>query len=61
LRERMLNRDTHRHPVHYDRDAADEVLERAAAGEWPPLPLGGALVELDTTVWPDLDEVLRAI
>jgi len=61
LRERMVSRDTHRHPVHYDRDAADEVLERAAAGEWPPLPLGGALVEVDTTVWPDLDEVLRAI
>src|SRR5260221_12181826 len=30
LRARMLERDP-RHPVHYDRDAADEVAPRAAA------------------------------
>jgi predicted kinase len=61
LRQRMLERDTHRHPVHYDREAADEIAERAAAGEWSALALGGRLVEIDTTVWPDLDEVLAAI
>ena len=61
LRDRMLTRDTHRHPVHYDREAADEVAERAANGEWPPLPIGGRLIEIDTTVWPDLDEVLAAV
>jgi predicted kinase len=58
LRTRMLERDTHRHPVHYDSEAADEVSARAAGGEWRPLPLGGRLIEIDTTVWPDLDEVL---
>jgi broad-specificity NMP kinase len=61
LRDRLLQRDTHRHPVHYDRDAADEIAERAAAGEWPALPIGGRLIEIDTTTWPNLDEVLSTI
>ncbi|MDX6487083.1 MAG: hypothetical protein QOF43_2236 [Gaiellaceae bacterium] len=61
LRRRMLTRDTHRHPVHYDRQAAGEVSARAAGGEWPPLPIGGRLIEIDTTTWPDLDEVLATI
>jgi predicted kinase len=49
LRARLLERDAHRHPVHYDREAADEIAERAARGEWEPLPLGGTLVELEAT------------
>jgi hypothetical protein len=49
LRERLRSRGPGRHPVHYDGDAVDEVAERARAGEWPPLPLDGALIELDTT------------
>jgi predicted kinase len=61
LRQRLLSRDSHRHPVHYDREAADEIAERAAAGEWLPLSLGGRLIEIDTTRWPDLDEVLSAV
>jgi predicted kinase len=61
LRERMLARDSQRHPVHYDREAADEIAERAAAGEWDALPLGGTVIAIDTTNWPDLDEVLAAI
>ena len=61
LRERLLARDSHRHRVHYDREAADEIAQRAAAGEWMPLSLGGRLIEIDTTIWPDLDEVLRAV
>jgi predicted kinase len=61
LRERMLTRDTHRHPVHYDREAAEAGGARAADGEWPILPLGGRLIEIDTTTWPDLDEVLAAV
>lgn len=61
LHERMLLRDTHGHPVHYDREAADEVAARAAAGEWPRLPLGGTLIEIDSTQWPDLDEVLATV
>jgi predicted kinase len=61
LRERMLTRDTHRHPVHYDREAADEIVQRAVAGEWPVLPVDGRLIEIDTTTWPDLDEVLATI
>jgi predicted kinase len=60
LRTRMRERET-RHPVHYDREAADEVSARAAAGEWPALPLGGRLIEIDTTVWPDLHEVWATI
>ena len=61
LRERLLTRDSHRHRVHYDREAADEIAQRAAAGEWPPLAIGGRLIEIDTTIWPDLDEVLRRL
>ncbi len=61
LRERLLARDSHRHRVHYDREAADEIAERASAGEWPPLAIGGRLIEIDTTSWPDLDEVLRRV
>ena len=47
LRERLRARD--RHGVHYDTAAAAEIAERAAAGEWDPLPLGGELVRIDTT------------
>ena len=49
LRERLHERDTHRHPVHYDREAADEIAERVAAGEWDALPLDGELIRIDTT------------
>jgi predicted kinase len=61
LRERMLARDVHRHPVHYDREAAEEITERTASGEWEPLPLEGRLIRIDTTTWPDLEEVLAAV
>jgi predicted kinase len=61
LRSRLLERDTHRHPVHYDREAADEIAAAAGNGEWGPLPLDGALVEIDTTTWPDLGQVLATI
>jgi hypothetical protein len=59
LRARLLARDTHRHRVHYDREAADEIADRAAAGEWRPLPLGGTLVEVDTSeTWPDAESIV---
>jgi predicted kinase len=48
LRARLLERDTHRHPVHYDREAAGEIAERAARGEWEPLALEGELIAVDT-------------
>lgn len=60
LHTRLLERDV-RHPVHYDREAADEVAARAAGGEWAPLPLPGRLIEIDTTIWPDLEEALAAV
>ena len=44
-----------RHPVHYDGEAADEIVARAAAGEWEPLPLPGVLLRLDTTNGFDFD------
>jgi predicted kinase len=61
LRGRLLARDAHRHPVHYDREAADEIATRTAAGEWDALPLEGRLVKIDTTVWPDLEQVLATL
>jgi hypothetical protein len=48
LRARLLARDAHRHPVHYDREAADEIADRAGRGEWVPLPLEGELIAVDT-------------
>jgi ribose 1,5-bisphosphokinase PhnN len=48
LRDRLLERGE-RHPVHYDREAADEIAQRAEAGEWDPLQLDGSLVRVDTT------------
>jgi hypothetical protein len=57
----MLARDTHRHPVHYDREAAGEVAARAAAGEWAPLPLDGALVHVDTSDDPPLERLVAAV
>jgi predicted kinase len=60
LRARLRDRDA-RHPVHYDREAADEVAARAAGGEWLPLPIRGRLIEIDTTTWPDLDAVLAQV
>jgi len=55
LRTRLLHRDPHRHPVHYDRDAADEIAELATEGRWDPLPLDGELVRVDGTQPLDLD------
>ena len=61
LRARLATRDTHEHPVHWDREAADEIETRAASGEWDPLQLRGALVQLETTVWPDLEPLLAEL
>ena len=61
LRERLLARDPSRHPVHYDREAADEIAERVAAGDWGPLPLGGTLLEIDTSDRPDLAAQLAGV
>jgi hypothetical protein len=52
----------HRHPVHYDTDAADEIAERARAGEWRPLELAGNLISIDTTAHDaDLDDLAARI
>ncbi len=61
LLARMLERDTHRHPVHWDREAAAELIDRTRAGEWEALALPGKVISIDTTVWPDLDEALAAL
>jgi ribose 1,5-bisphosphokinase PhnN len=57
LAERLRSRD--RHGVHYDTEAAGEIAERAAAGEWDALPLDGELVALDTTErFPDAHSIV---
>ena len=60
LRERMLARPA-RHPVHYDAAVADEVAERASAGEWAPLALDGELVRVETSTPQDAAAVAEAI
>jgi predicted kinase len=61
LRERLVTRDAERHPVHYDAEAADEIVARTLAGEWEPLPLGDRLIRVDGTQGLDVDAVTRAI
>jgi hypothetical protein len=61
LRARLLDRSEARHPVHYDREASAEVLERAAAGEWDPLAIGGELIVVDTTEWPDIEPIVSIV
>ena len=60
LRGRLAARDN-RHPVHYDAAVADEVAARAAAGEWRPLEIGGDLLPVDTTTFPDVGAVADAV
>jgi hypothetical protein len=60
LRSRLLDRGE-RHPVHYDQEAADEIVERASASEWQPLPLDGPLVRLDTTEGFDVEAAVRKV
>jgi len=61
LRARLLDRDPDRHPVHYDREAADELVALAAEGKWAPLPLGGELIRVDGTRTLDVDGLTRLI
>jgi predicted kinase len=61
LRSRLLERGPHRHAVHYDARAADEIYALAAAGQWEPLPVAGELVRVDTTTWPALQPLLDRV
>jgi predicted kinase len=62
LRERLLPRDTHRHPVHYDRDPADEIADRARRGEWDAVPVRGVTVAVDTTErFPDMHRIAAEV
>jgi predicted kinase len=56
LRARLADRPG-RHAVHYDAEAAAEIADRAAAGEWEPLPLDAELLRVDTEPFPDVGEV----
>ena len=60
LRERMLRR-AGRHAVHYDAEVADEIAERTRAGDWPALPLGGDLLEVDTSSPQDMHALAARI
>jgi predicted kinase len=60
LRRRYLARDG-RHPVHYDAEAAAEMTDAAARGDWAPLPLDAPLLRLDTTREPPLDPFLDQV
>jgi hypothetical protein len=58
---RLVGRSEQRHPVHYDREASSEVLERAAAGEWAPLDIGGELIVVETEEWPDFEPIVSIV
>jgi predicted kinase len=61
LRARLLGRDPHRHPVHYDRQAADEIVALALEGRWDPLPLDGELIRVDGTQPLDVGELTSLV
>ena len=61
LLSRLLERDSERHPVHYDREAAEEIAVRAERGEWAALPLGGTLIEADTSKRVDEPELVERV
>jgi hypothetical protein len=61
LRERLVTRDPDRHPVHYDAEAAEEIVARTVAGEWEALAIGDRLIRVDGTQRLDVDAVTRAI
>ena len=50
-----------RHPAHPDVDYEDEIAARIFRDEWRPLPIGGRLLEVDTTSFPSHDEVARRV
>ena len=60
LQERLAGR-VGRHPVHYDAEAAYEIAERTAAGEWEPLPIDGELLRIDTDPFPDVAKVAERV
>jgi ribose 1,5-bisphosphokinase PhnN len=60
LRKRFANRQR-RHAVHYDAEVVDEVPTRVAAGEWEPLDIGGRLLQVDTSVFPNVVEVASEV
>jgi predicted kinase len=47
-----------RHAVHYDAEAAVEMRDASARGDWAPLPLDAPLLQLDTTDDPPLEPFL---
>jgi predicted kinase len=61
LHGRLLTRDANRHPVHYDREAADEIVASVLAGRFAPLPLDGALVQVETTEWPEIASIIAKV
>jgi predicted kinase len=61
LLARMRERGSDRHPVHYDAEAAEEIGERVAGGEWDALPLPGRLLRIDTSSPADLDRLLAPL
>jgi predicted kinase len=62
LRARLLARDTHRHPVHYDAAAADEIAERAARDDWGALPIDGVTIAVDTTDrFPEMHRIVAEV
>jgi predicted kinase len=54
LLARYRNR-TERHPAHPDVDYEPEIAARMWRDDWKPLEIGGELLEIDTTEFPDLE------
>ena len=52
-----------RHPIHVDEERLDDMVEKLARDEWPPLELDGDVLSLDTEAAgeADLDRLVRRV
>ena len=49
-----------RHPIHVDEERLDDMVEKLARDEWPPLSLDGQVLEVDTAAAGE-DELERLV
>jgi hypothetical protein len=50
-----------RHPAHPDVEYEPEIAQRFRSDDWRPLELGGELLELDTTAFPDVAAIAERV
>jgi len=60
LLDRYRNR-SERHPAHPDVEYEPEIAARMWRDDWKPLDIGGGLLQIDTTTFPDLATLVERV